>query len=135
MDGNVTSLKNIEDEDLVAEAEKASAGSFGFEDGWQNLCQSDPDRALRGLNLAAAKGMRPERLWEQMLWSRSAYSDADTEGKIAEQLLQWPVNTFSTIAAAASAWLDGHAKNLPDELVWPLWDRIADAALTGDTDA
>jgi hypothetical protein len=57
------------------------------------------------------------------------YADAGTEQKIAERLLQWPTDSFDTIAAAASSWLDGHAKTLSDALLWPLWDRIADATL------
>jgi hypothetical protein len=44
--------------------------------------------------------------------------------------LQWPADEFGKIAQAASSWLDEHAKTLGDSVLWPLWDRIADAALT-----
>jgi len=68
--------------------------------------------------------------WEQLLWSLTAYADAATELTIAQLLLRWPKDRFGEIAAAASSWLHGHAKTLPDELLWPLWDCIADAVLT-----
>ena len=98
-------------------------------DSWHSLCLSDPDRALRGLDAATKGGDWPKDYWEQLLWSRKDYRDAGTEQKIAELLLQWPTYSFGTIAAAASSWLEGHAKTLSDALLWPLWDRIADATL------
>jgi len=84
---------------------------------------------LRGLDAAATHGDWPKEYWEQLLWSRSPYADSGTEQKIAQLLLEWPQDTFDKIAIAASSWLHGHAKTLPDALLWPLWDRIADAAL------
>jgi hypothetical protein len=64
-----------------------------------------------------------------LLWSRHPYADSGTEQKIAQLLLKWPQDSFDKIAIAASSWLDGHAKTLPDALLWSLWDRIADATL------
>ena len=123
-------LKGVADDDLVAEARKiAATAGFMEGDSWHGLCLSDPDRALRGLDAAAMSGDWPKDYWEQLLWSRNAYADAGTEQKIAELLLQWPTGSFDKIAAAASSWLDGHAKTLSDALLWPLWDRIADATL------
>jgi len=123
-------LKGIADIELVAEARRIAA-TAGFMEGdrWHGLCLSDPDRALRGLVAAAMNGNWPKDYWEQLLWSRKDYRDAETEQKIAERLLQWPTDSFGTIAAAASSWLEGHAKTLSDALLWPLWDRIADATL------
>jgi hypothetical protein len=34
------------------------------------------------------------------------------------------------MVAAASSWLEAHDKTLPEEHLWPLWDRIADETLT-----
>lgn len=124
-------LKNIAESELVAEARKiAATAEFMRGDSWHSLCLSDPDRALRGLDVAAKEGDWPKDYWEQLLWSRKDYRDAETEQKIAERLLQWPTDRFATIATAASSWLEGHAKTLSDALLWPLWDRIADATLT-----
>ncbi|MET3969068.1 hypothetical protein [Bradyrhizobium sp. S3.9.1] len=123
-------LKDIAERELVAEARKiAATAGFMEGDSWHSLCLSDPDRALRGLDAAATDGDWPKDYWEQLLWSRKDYRDAETEQKIAERLLQWPTDSFGTIATAASSWLEGHAKTLSDALLWPLWDRIADATL------
>ncbi|WP_028168704.1 hypothetical protein [Bradyrhizobium elkanii] len=123
-------LKDIADGELVAEARKiAATADFMAGDSWHSLCLSDPDRALRGLDAAARNGDWPKAYWEQLLWSGNDYREGETEQKIAERLLQWPTDSFGTIATAASSWLKGHAKTLSDALLWPLWDRIADATL------
>ena len=128
---NIDKLKDFADGDLVVAARKiAEVAGFMEADSWHSLCLSDPDRALRGLDAAAKDGDWPKDYWEQLLWSRKEYRDDETEQKIAERLLQWPSDRFGSIAAAASSWLEGHAKTLSDALLWPLWDRIADAALT-----
>jgi hypothetical protein len=129
--GDPDKLRGIADDELVAKArEIASVTGFMEGDSWQGLCRSDPDRALRGLAAAAETGDWPPVYWEQLLWSLTAYADAATELTIAQLLLRWPKDRFGEIAAAASSWLHGHAKTLPDELLWPLWDCIADAVLT-----
>ena len=128
--GDTDKLENISDGELVAEAKQiAATAEFMEGDSWQGLCLSDPDRALRGLDAAVMNGNWPKDYWEQLLWSRKVYADAGSEQKIAERLLQWPNDSFDTIAAAASSWLDDHAKTLSDALLWPLWDRIADSTL------
>ena len=128
--GDTEKLKDIADSELVAEARKiAATADFMAGDSWQGICLSDPDRALRGLDAASIDGDWSPEFWEQLLWSRNAYADAATELRIAQLLLQWPAESFDKIASAASSWLDGHAKTLSDDLLWPLWDRIADATL------
>jgi hypothetical protein len=81
------------------------------------------------LAAAAVKGDWPREHWEQLLRSLTAYADAGTELMIAQLLLRWPQDNFDKIAVAASSWLHGHAKTLPDGLLWLLWDRVADATL------
>ena len=128
--GDADKLKDVPDNALVAEAKKvATEAHFRDGDNWQALCLSDPDRALRGLDAAATEGDWTTGFWEQLLWSRSAYTDSVTETRIAQLLLKWPVGAFLSVSAAASSWLNDHAKSLPDNLLWPLWDRIADASL------
>jgi hypothetical protein len=134
--GDTDKLKDVTDGELVAKARQiAATAAFMEGDSWQGLCLSDPDRALRGLDAVAMSGDWPKDYWEQLLWSRTAYADAGTEQKISELLLRWPTDSFNTIDAAASSWLDGHAKMLSGALVWPLWDRIADAALIETAEA
>jgi hypothetical protein len=136
MGGDTSKLDGVGDSELVAEAKKiAATPSFMEGDSWQGLCLSDPDRALRGLAAAAMNGNWYPEYWEQLLWSGKAYADAGTEGKIAELFLQWPEDSFDRIAAAAASWFDGHATTLPDALLWPLWDRVADKTLIESVEA
>lgn len=128
--GDPEKLAGVADNQLVAEARRITATADFMEgDSWQALCLSDPDRALRGLGATAANGDWPQEYWEQLLRSVSAYADAETELEIAQLLLRWPHDGFEKLASAASSWLHGHTKTLPDGLLWPLWDRIADATL------
>jgi hypothetical protein len=129
--GDVNKLKDVPDSNLVSEAKKlATDAYFRDSDNWQALSLSDPDRALRGLDAAAKGDDWTVEFWEQLLWSRTAYTDSGTATRIAQLLLEWPVELFAPVSGAASSWLNDHAKTLPDELLWPLWDRIADASLT-----
>jgi hypothetical protein len=123
-------LAGVRDDELVAAARNIAA-TAGFMDGdaWQDLCLSDPDRALRGLNIAASNGDWSPEYWKKLLRSTTVYSDAGTNVRVAELILQWPEDSFGEIAGVASSWLEGHAKNVPDDLFWPLWDRIADTTL------
>ncbi len=123
-------FENVPDSKLVSEAKKIAINAdFRDGDNWQALCLSDPDRALRGLDAAAAEEDWTTGFWEQLLWSRSAYADSGTEMRAAQLLLEWPAGTFALVSAAASSWLHEHAKTLSNELLWPLWDRIADVSL------
>lgn len=130
IEGDPAKLQDVADTDLVEEAKKAAAAAdFLDGDSWQALCLSDPDRSLRGLSAAATRGDWSQALWRDLLWARKEYAHPDTRARIAKLLLEWPTESFSEIAPAASSWLDEHAKSLEDVLLWPLWDRIADVSL------
>jgi hypothetical protein len=88
--------------------------AFGESDEWRTLCLNDPDRALRRQNAAAERGEWPKNYWEQLLWSQHAYADSDTEPTIAKRLLDRPDENFAAISTAASSWISGHGKTLPD---------------------
>jgi hypothetical protein len=136
IEGDPKKLDGVPDSELVGEAKRlATAADFLDGDNWQALCLSEPDRALRGLDAAANTGDWTPELWQQLLWARKEYAEPGTEQRIAELLLQWPADSFGKIAPAASSWLDDHAKTLDDAVLWPLWDRIADAALADTEDA
>jgi hypothetical protein len=134
--GVAEKLENVPDSKLVSEAKKvALKANFRDGDNWQALCLSDPDRALRGLDAAAAEGDWTTGFWEQLLWSQSAYADSGTETRAAQLLLEWPAGPFALVSAAASSWLHEHAMTLPNDVLWPLWDRIADASLIEATES
>ena len=126
-------FKDVPDDALVTTAvEHAAKADFLDDDPWHALCLSEPDRALRGLDAAAAAGIWPEDLWRQMIWSRTPYVNPDTEARMARLLLQLPIAAFVKLADATSAWLDEHSRTLADDLVWKLWDEVAAAVLSED---
>jgi hypothetical protein len=134
--GDADKFENVPDSELVSKAKKvATEANFMDGDKWQALCLSDPDRALRGLDAAGARGDWTTEFWEQLLWSRTLYADPGSETRIAQLLLQWPSDSFARVAAAASSWLNDHAKTLPNDLLWPLWDSIADKSLIETAEA
>jgi hypothetical protein len=112
--------------DMLVDAAKKLADKADFMDGdaWHALCQSDPQRALDGLEARAREGDWPDWAWNPFLWAtqklESPYSIALT-GKL---LLSFPGEGFARVASAASWWLNQEVKALDDNLVWPLWDKI-----------
>jgi len=127
--GDPSKLRGIPDDELVAEAKRvADAADFLEGDSWQALCQSEPDRALRGLASRAASGEWPVWAWEQLLFSRQKFVESDAPNRVVGLLMQWPADTFREIARPASSWLAANAKALDDGALWPIWDRIAEAA-------
>jgi hypothetical protein len=96
-------------------------------DAWQALCQTEPLRALRGLSAEADKGQWPAWAWRPFLWAAPKIEDPNAPAAIAHLLLCWPLPSFKEIADTASWWIDEKAAALDESLLWPLWDRIADA--------
>lgn len=133
---SMAKLEKHPDSELVSEAKKMVASApFAEDDGWHSLCQSNPDRALSGLEAAASIDDWSKEHWRDLLWSRTAYTNSDTETRIAKLLLKCPKPNFSAIAPAASSWLEAHDTTLSESLLWPLWDRVADETLTDSPEA
>jgi hypothetical protein len=126
--GDPSKLGNIPDADLVPAAKKAAdAAEFMDGDPWRALTETDAPRALRGLAAQAFIGEWPVWAWQPFLWAASKLQDVDDVKRVAQLLLEWPKENFPEIATAASSWLNEAAKTLDDDLLWPLWDRIAEA--------
>ncbi|MGH8227080.1 MAG: hypothetical protein ACREU3_04105 [Steroidobacteraceae bacterium] len=130
-----TELDGVADEDLVAAAARliAEKGPLHGEL-WQGVCRSDPDRAARGLKVAAATGDWPEDFWRPLLWSQTVYSAPETAPAIATLLQACPVEEFRSIVPAAAWWLSQHMQVLTDAVLWSVWDRISEGPF-GETDA
>ena len=128
--GDASKLNGVPDDALVQEVRRIAAEADFLEgDAWQALCSSDPDRALRALEAAEARGDWAIELWPQLLWARSKYAEVETENRVAQVLLRWPAETFEKVIEPASSWLELHAESLDDARLWPVWDRIADVTL------
>jgi hypothetical protein len=126
--GDPDKLKDVADDELVAAAEKAAAEADFLEgDAWQALCQTDPPRALRGLEAEANKRLWSASAWDRFLWAAPKIEDPESAAKIARLILDAPDEPFAKMASSASWWLNEKARKLEDNLLWPLWDRIADS--------
>jgi len=130
-----TELDRVADRDLVAAAARliAEKGPLHGER-WQGLCRSDPDRAARGLKVAAAAGDWPEDFWRPLLWSQTGYLAPETAQAIATLLQSCPIKEFRSIVPAAAWWLSQHTQVLTDAVLWFLWDRILEGPFD-ETDA
>lgn len=126
--GDPSKLGGVHDEELILAAKRAAdTAEFMEGDAWQALCQTEPLRALRGLTAEADKGEWPAWAWKPFLWAATKIEDPDAPAAIAQLLLRAPIPFFEEIADAASWWIDEKAAALDESLLWPLWDRIADA--------
>jgi hypothetical protein len=123
--GDPAKLEDVDDEQLIPAAKKAAdEADFMEGDSWQALCQSDPLRALRGLEAQAKVGHWPAWAWNPFLWATQKVDDVEALATIARLLLLCPKEKFSEISASASWWLDEKTTKLDEALLWPLWDRI-----------
>ncbi len=68
--GDPSSLAGISDADLVGAAMRLQAERY-FEQGdvWRIFCESDPERALRGLEAEADAGRWEPSAWQDLLWA------------------------------------------------------------------
>lgn len=123
--GNVDLLESVSDQELVATALRLDTKERFAEGGlWRSLCNSDPDRALRGLEAEADLGLWRADAWQQLLWSQKAFAEASAPARIAKRLLTWPDMSFPAIAEQASSWLEKPEALALEKLIWTLWDRI-----------
>jgi hypothetical protein len=134
--GDPAKLSGVPDAQLISAAKKAAEEADLLEgDAWQALCQTEAPRALCGLAAQAAANQWPEWAWRPFLWAAAKQQNADDVKRIAQLLLEWPKDAFSKVAADASWWLNEAAKTLEENLLWSLWDRIAEACLQEVEDA
>jgi hypothetical protein len=59
------------------------------------------------------------------LWAAAKLQDVNDVTLAAQSLLKYPDESFVEIAEGASWWLKESAHTLEEDLLWPLWDRIA----------
>jgi len=133
--GDSKKLQSISDELLIDEAKKV-ADNADFMDGdhWQALCQSDPQRALRGLEIKAERQEWPVWAWDPFLWAAQKLDDPKSINRTGDLLLKFPEKEFQKLAETASWWLDQKAKALDDAFLWPLWDKIEAATVLKETE-
>ena len=124
-EGNSEKLETVPVESLVDEAKRlADKARFMGSDDWQALCQTNPQRALAGLEAKAAAGEWPEWAWNPFLWAAQKLDNPNSIALMGKLLLGFPEKDFPSIANGASWWLNEKSKALDDQNLWPLWDKI-----------
>ena len=128
--GDPGKLSGVPDAQLISAAKKvADEANFLEENAWHALCQADAPRALRGLAEQADANRWPAWAWHPFLWRTPKQLPVESVTLVAQLLLRCPIDIFSEIAPDASWWLNEAAKTLDENLLWTLWDRIAEASL------
>lgn len=128
--GNPDKFDDVPDEELVLRAEELAAKADFFEGNpWQALCQSDPNRALRGLEAEARARRWPSTAWEYFLWASRPTDSPEDVSRIAALLLEMPAHDRRATLPAVTWWLEQKAKIIEDQFLWSIWDHaITDLA-------
>jgi hypothetical protein len=131
--GDVGKFEGVSDDALLPAA-KAAADTRQFMEGdaWQALCQSNPARALRGLSAEANRGNRPAWAWNPFLWAARELKGPENVTQAATLLLNSSEAEFAQVAETVSYWLVEKTKELRDDLLWALWDRIEETIPRND---
>ena len=133
--GDPQKFVGVSSETLVDEAKKlADNADFSDGDDWQALCQSDPERALAGLEAKATKNEWPVWAWNPFLWAAQELDRPDSVSLVGGLLLTFPDKELREIASTATWWLSEKAKALNDDILWPLWDKLEAATAAAATE-
>ena len=133
-DGEPGLLADIADQTLVAEAMRLQQErQFDQGDIWRVFSFADPERALRGLRLAAEAGHWEVSAWRELLWATTDKGDDALQFELAGILLVMPKSTLAELLPAAASWLQKRRPLLANgppggPTFFPLWDRFADLA-------
>jgi hypothetical protein len=112
-DGKPELLAKVADDRLVQEAMRLQRERhFDQGDIWRVFCNADPERALRGLQLEAAKNQWQPEAWRSLLWAASDKDDATFQFVLADLMLQMPDQVLSELLPAATSWLQRRFKAL-----------------------
>jgi hypothetical protein len=118
-------LEAASDAELVATALRMDAHThFGEGNNWTTLCNTDPDRAQRGLAAEARAGRWNAATWRPLLWSKALPRDSAFYEELATMLLQWPSASFGDIVAAAAGLLGTPQGLALRDNFWMLWDKV-----------
>jgi hypothetical protein len=140
-DGEPELLANVMDAALVAEAMRLqSERQFDQGDIWRMFCDSDPERALRGLKLEADAGRWEASAWRDLIWVATDKGDALVQLDLMESLANMAAALLIELVPAAASWvqkrrglLTGDAPNATRFL--ELWDKLADVTYVSDAAA
>jgi hypothetical protein len=135
--GDPASLSAVADGDLVSQAMRLQRERpIGYSDVWRLLCESDPERALRGLRTEADTGRWEPSAWQDLLWASAKTLRQPLQLEVADLIVRMPVAALLPIASSAASWLRECRSLLLDDpaaLFGPflgVWDRLAEVVYT-----
>lgn len=132
VEGDPEALDGVADGDLVDRAAALQAeDAFDRGNVWGALCRSDPKRALRGLAAKGDVSQWPVVAWQSFLWSAPKLVDPSEVAAIADLLLRMPEESLTQITSVASFWVNEKSRDIENDALWILWDRIFAISTTG----
>jgi hypothetical protein len=136
-EGDPASLSGVADAELVSHAMRLQREQpIGHSDVWRLFCESDPERALRGLHAEADSGRWEPSAWRDLLWAAAKTQRQPLQREIAELIVRMPAAALLPITSSATSWLRESRSLLLDDAVaiaGPLlvvWDRLAEVVYT-----
>ncbi|MBW6401863.1 SIR2 family protein [Roseomonas sp. HJA6] len=136
-EGDPASLSGVADAELVSHAMRLQREQpIGHSDVWRLFCESDPERALRGLHAEADSGRWEPSAWRDLLWAAAKTQRQPLQREIAELVVRMPTTALLPITSSAASWLRECRSLLLDDaqaLAGPflgVWDRLAEVVYT-----
>ena len=110
---------------------------FDQGDIWRVFCAADPERALRGLLLAAEADRWEASAWRDLIWAATEKGDDGLQFELAGLLVGMPESILTDILPATCSWLQKRRKilaNAPQDRIsfLTIWDRLADLVYPTD---
>lgn len=125
--GDPKAFEGVADDKLV-EAALTEDAAERWQDGenWRQLCEQEPDRALRALRLEGAADRWRSGAWRDFLLANSRDDAVVNINDITEELLRWPMTGFPEVASYVVDWLGNRKLIEGDTYKWKLWDKVAE---------
>lgn len=131
--GDPASLSGVADAELVSQAMRLQREQpIGYSNVWRLFCESDPERALRGLRAEADEGRWEPSAWHDLLWAAAKTQRQPLQHEIADLLVRMPRAALLSLASSAASWLRECRSlllNDPVTLSGPflgVWNHLAD---------
>lgn len=118
-------FSDTSDDSLIATARAAreQQDMFGWNP-WDAFCSNEPHRAFAALENEAREGRWEAWTWRPFLWAIDKLGNAESLSRVAQLLLGTPKEVLSELSDVVAWTLEQKAKDITEEILWPLWDRI-----------
>jgi NAD-dependent SIR2 family protein deacetylase len=142
LSGQANVLEKTSDDLLVREAYRLQQErQYDQGDLWRVFCDSDPQRALRGLVHEATNERWEASAWRYLLWAAGEKGDEEFQLELSAQLLDVPDNFLEQILDETSNWLERRWELLSEladdgrDHFFEVWDRLAEIAYRNNSES